>query len=226
METHTKRKKIRTRDRVKNQLHKVSYLDNPRKVNPLMYYVWQYYREEDRKSIKVVSEKLLYRKHICAIPFLSRYHARDMIRYMFGNSILDYHIIKGRKLIQQGITTIDGNKSHLFQIRGDDGWHKLKRFRYTIEGKTHTNLEEFKKSLYNFFLNHTKKEFNDHYKAIYMGERIGIDKSIRSKRYIKISSTLDHIESHKKSLSDQDLEDLQIKMDNYKSLIINPKEYE
>ena len=225
MATHTKRKKRRSRDRVSQlQLNKVKYLDNPRKILPNMYYVWQYYNHKDRKTISVVTEQKLYKKHICAVPYFTRYHAKDILLNKFGTTISDCHIIKGKRLIRQGITEIDGPKKRLFSVRHKGGWYKVRRFRYPIEWRLFPNARSFKISMYNYFFNHTRKEFDDHYKSIYIGERYGLDKSTNVSRGYAVKRTLYRLDGDNEALSDEDVNNLQKKWDNYKTLFINPKD--
>lgn len=225
MEIPTKRRKKRSRDRVsKLQLKKVRYKDNPRKIKPKMYYVWQYYTEKEYKSIKTVTPSKLYKKHICAIPYLTRYHAKDMLLHKFGTDTNDCHVIQGKRLIKQGIKEIDSNKRRLFSIRHNGRWYKVKRFRFPIEWKLLSNARSFKISMYNYYFNHTRKEFDDHYKSIYIGNRYGLDTSNISPRKNALRRTLRRLDGDNEALSDKDLINLQNKLNNYKSLFINPKD--
>ena len=227
METPTKRKKKRSRDRLtKKQFEEVKYLENPRKIKPNMYYIWQYYTFEERKSSRMVTPKKLYQKHICAIPYFTRYHAKDMLLHQYGfKKTQGCHIIKGSKLLKQGFTEIEGSMKRLYSIRDVYGrWHKLKRFRYPIEWVTLPNQRHFKIALYNFYFNHTRKEFNDHYKSLYIGERYGLDKATNLSRNLAFRRTLFKLDGDNASLKEEDILNLQKKWNNYKTLFINPKD--
>ena len=78
--------------------------------------------------------------------------------------------------------------------------------------------------MYNYYFNHTRKEFDDHYKSIYLGNRYGLDKSNISPRKNALRRTLRRLDGDNEALSDQDLINLQNKLNNYKSLFINPKD--
>ena len=172
----------------------------------------------------MITEQKLYKKHICAVPYFTRYHAKDILLNKFGTTISDCHIIKGKRLIRQGITEIDGPKKRLFSVRHKGRWYKVRRFRYPIEWRLFPNARSFKISMYNYFFNHTRKEFDDHYKSIYIGERYGLDKSTNVSRGYAVKRTLYRLDGDNEALSDEDVNNLQKKWDNYKTLFINPKD--
>ena len=80
------------------------------------------------------------------------------------------------------------------------------------------NLKEF------LHLRDTRKEFDDHYKSIYIGERYGLDKSTNVSRGYAVKRTLYRLDGDNEALSDEDVNNLQKKWDNYKTLFINPKD--
>ena len=156
---------------------------------------------------------------------------RNYIRNIFvlyltlqGIMLRIYCLIKGKRLIRQGITEIDGPKKRLFSVRHKGRWYKVRRFRYPIEWRLFPNARSFKISMYNYFFNHTRKEFDDHYKSIYIGERYGLDKSTNVSRGYAVKRTLYRLDGDNEALSDEDVNNLQKKWDNYKTLFINPKD--
>lgn len=76
-------------------------------VYPDLYYIWTYMPVELCKSFFRHTEKYMYRKHICGIGFYSRFHARHIVSLMISKKALLYiHIIRGDKLIKDGITKL------------------------------------------------------------------------------------------------------------------------
>ena len=79
-------------------------------VWPDRYYIWTYYPPEYRKSIKTPSLSKLYQKHYTRIPFFTRAHAKHIACYYHGvRALRTIHIIKGDRLIKQGITTFNAS---------------------------------------------------------------------------------------------------------------------
>lgn len=77
-------------------------------VWPDRYYIWTYFPEKFRKSIKHVTKDRLYAKHYTCIPYFSRQHAKHVVCSYHGTKALHYiHIIHGSRLIKQGITTFN-----------------------------------------------------------------------------------------------------------------------
>ena len=77
-------------------------------VWPDRYYIWTYYPKSFRKSIDVVSKGKLYAKHYTYIPYFSRQHAKHVAVFYYGKKALHYvHVISGKRLIHEGITTFN-----------------------------------------------------------------------------------------------------------------------
>lgn len=108
-------------------------------VYPDLYYVWTYMPPEICKTFFRHNKRLMYRKHICGIGYYSRYHARHIISLMLYDKAMDYcHIVKGSKLIKEGITTLPKKYNDRVYINDPftkDGSRKLRRWIYPPEFK-------------------------------------------------------------------------------------------
>lgn len=111
-------------------------------VWPDRYYIWTYFPEKYRSSINTVTKKKLYAKHYTCIPYFTRRHARHVACFYHGVKALhSIHIISGRKLISQGITTFNkanGQKKYKYEcfIKNRDGsWYSahLRQWAYPPE---------------------------------------------------------------------------------------------
>ena len=59
----------------------------------------------------MVSKSRLYAKHYTCIPYFSRQHAKHVAVFYHGKKALHYvHVISGKRLIKQGITTFNMGK--------------------------------------------------------------------------------------------------------------------
>lgn len=111
-------------------------------VWPDRYYIWTYFPEKFRRSVNQVTEKKLYAKHYTCIPYFTRRHAKHVACFYHGVKALhSIHIISGKKLISQGITTFNkanGQKKYKYEcfIRKRDGsWYPahLRQWAYPPE---------------------------------------------------------------------------------------------
>lgn len=233
MVTHTKKpkKQLRTKDRLRatgilfGDMCK-SWRD-PHKVRRDGYYIWQYYPASERPSTYRKNENDMYAKHYCCIPYYSRYHAKDVIQYYFGQDVLNTcHIISGKKLIRQGIKRLPGDKRLESHIWCKTCWCKIFRWYMPIEfiinhSTITTRTWQVKMLGYRYL--HDRKYFDKKYKENLLGVRHEFDNSTikeRSAVYYRFLEAKDE----EKHITDEDLFNLQKEFNNYKSLFINPKD--
>lgn len=156
------------------------------------YYIWTYRPKEYWKlADRITSEKNLYKKHICAIGYLSRYHAKKVVTYLYGVDSLSYiHIIKGKKLIDQGIKeiTVKKFKCRVF-IKGKPV--KLKKWVFPIESQINTHRRrKFTLKMYNIFRRYGRKKFDYELKLALYGQRPGFDSYYLKKKAISVNAYL------------------------------------
>lgn len=149
------------------------------KIYPNYYYIWCYYTPKFWKLCTRITELNMYRKKICGIPYLSRYHAKHVAVTMFGIDILKViHVTKGNKIIKQGITELP-KKVRNFVIFHDK-WVMLRRWIYPPEYQY--NKHRRRKFIVNLVSYSTRyksrKRFNNHYKKMFYGVRPGVSKKI------------------------------------------------
>lgn len=106
-------------------------------VYPDLYYVWTYRPHSTWKYFYRHSEKYMYKKHICGIGYYSKYHARHVVGLKLTTKALKHiHVIKGSKLIEEGITTLPkhyNNRIYVNDPHTPDGSRKLCKWVYPPE---------------------------------------------------------------------------------------------
>jgi hypothetical protein len=131
------------------------------------------------KSFYTISEKYLYRKHICGVGFYSRYHARHIVWLTLGEkALLHIHIIRGDKLIKEGITEIPKENSDRIFVKDPhtrDGSRKVKRWHYPPEFR----YDKHRRRHFILYLVRAAEErgplaFDRKYKKYFNGYRISI----------------------------------------------------
>lgn len=210
METRTKKHHRSRDDRPKGSC---SYKKGV--IHPKFYYIWTYWTSKYKKRSKALTEKSFYMKKICGIGYLSRYHAKHVAVKTCGVDVLKYiHIIKGSKLIKQGVTTLKVNR-RLNCIDYKGKLVKLRRWIYPSE----YSITRTRRSL--FIMQNTvrwkkfgRKAFNRHYKKFFIGSRIGISKLTVSRNLWAVRAKL--LEQDPDKVTKEDLEILAKNLENYR----------
>lgn len=142
-------------------------------VWPDRYYIWTYYPPKFRSSVNKVHKNFLYKKHYTCIPFFTRRHAKHVVCYYHGVKALHcIHIISGKKLIKQGITTFNRdngkkqyNKACFIRNRKGD-WYPAFIRPWVYPPEYHMDSHRRRHyivSLNKAFLRGGRKEFNRQY---------------------------------------------------------------
>lgn len=148
-------------------------------VWPDRYYVWTYFPEKYRKSVKQVTKLRLYQKHYTCIPFFTRRHAKHVVCYYHGVKALHYiHIISGKRLIKQGITTFNSangqakyNNACFIKTR-EGKWYPAVLRQWVYPPEYHMDSHRRRHyivSLNRAFEKHKKKGFNRKYEILNQG---------------------------------------------------------
>lgn len=148
-------------------------------VWPDRYYIWTYFPPKYRKSTKNKTKKQLYQKHYTCIPFFTRRHAKHVVCFYHGVKALhSIHIIKGSRLIKQGITTFNqanGIKEYhkaAFIKQRDGTWYPgmLRQWVYPPEYRMDSHRRRhYIISLNKAFEKYGKVGFNRKYELLNMG---------------------------------------------------------
>ena len=165
---------------------------DPNRVYSYCVYAWSYHNEYTYRYANKKTEKSLYRKKYCQIPFYSRVQARHIMTTLYGVDILkSAHLISGKQLREQGITTfpkqeapnhiilvepmtIDGKVRHMVA---------LKRYIYPQEYQYDKHRRRFFAILLKRHRKRGITHFNKWYKQQFYGYRQGISKkALHSKR--------------------------------------------
>lgn len=146
------------------------YRDNT-VIYPDLYYIWTWRPDKYWKLHDRITEHSLYKKHICGIGFYSRYHAKHVLTELLGVDVLmDIHIIRGKRLLKQGITTVPKNYSDKIFFKGEPRlikrWIYPPEFRYDSHRRRH-----FIVYLVRSAEDHGIKAFNAKYKRYFYGYR-------------------------------------------------------
>lgn len=184
------------------------------KIYPNYYYIWTYWTSKYIKRSKALTEKSLYMKKICGIPYLSRYHAKHVAFRIYGSDVLSaIHVVKGRYLIRHGITHLKVNRK-LNYIDYNGKLKKLWRWWYPPEYMISLRRKRvFQISNMAYWKLHNKKEFNAHYKKFFIGDRDGISrKRVKNKQW-KVRYQL--LEADPDKVTQEDLDKLAKKLENY-----------
>lgn len=141
-------------------------------VWPDRYYIWSYFPNNIRKSIYQRVESRLYAKNYCRIPYFSRLHARHVATFYHGRKANKYiHIISGKRLIKQGITTFPRYKyEEVFFLRNQV--RHLRQWAYPIEFRSDKHRRRRYITCMNEAFNKGGKNlFNDTYKLYNIGNQ-------------------------------------------------------
>lgn len=136
-----------------------------------LYYVWTYRPDKYWKNHDKITEYSMYRKHYCGVGFYSRYHAKHVLVNDLGVDVkLFIHIIKGSRLINQGITTIPKKYSEYIFFKGEP--RQVRRWIYPPEFK----YDSHRRRHFIVYLVKTAeksgvKAFNKKYKKYFYGYR-------------------------------------------------------
>lgn len=147
--------------------------ESNRKINPKRYYLWSYIPNLKKNEEITPTGKFLYQKKICGVPFYTTLHARRMMYYQLGlESFSEIHIIRGRKLIKQGITYLEDRKPNAIWFKG--------RLRYIKKWITPADYmlnkhrrRRFRVKMFTLLEKYGKKRFNQELIRIYYGYRPG-----------------------------------------------------
>jgi hypothetical protein len=105
-------------------------------IYPDLYYIWTYIPSDISKKF-FKKNKQMYTKHICGVGFYSRFHARHIVSLIIGKKALLYiHIIRGDKLIKDGIRSLPAYKVDRIYVNNPftpDGSKKIRRWIYPPE---------------------------------------------------------------------------------------------
>lgn len=184
-------------------------------VKPNFYYIWTYWTSRYQKRSKALTEKSFYMKKICGIGYFTRYHAKHVAVKMYGVDVLAYiHIIKGRNLIKQGITSLPINrrlncidyKGKLVRLRR---WYFPEEYRVTIHRKG-----LFAKQLAAAWRRYGRKGFNQRYKKFFIASRLGISRLTVSRNLWAVRKKL--LEQDPDKVAKADLEILAKNLENYR----------
>lgn len=151
----------------------VRLLESNRIINPKRYYLWSYIPDNQVQNRLTPSGKFFYQKRICGIPFYTTLHARRMMYYQLGiESFSTVHIIRGRKLIREGIKYLDYKHPQLLWYR-----NRLRSIRKWITPPDYLmnkhRRRRFRVKMYECFTKHGKKKFNEELVRVYYGYRPG-----------------------------------------------------
>lgn len=149
------------------------------------YYIYTYIPKkfQTKRQKKHISEKYLYAKWICPIPYLSRVHAKHAVSFTYGKkSLKKIHIIYGKKLIKQGITYLKFNAMTRNMIYLNGNKVHVKKWVYPPEARMDTHRRRKYIVKLNLAAERlSKQEFNKFYKL----ENYGYDFSGLSRYYLR-----------------------------------------
>ena len=155
-----------------------------------LYYVWSYRPDKYWKLSKFITKNSLYKKHICGIGFYSRYHAKHVLLELIGQDVIPYiHIIKGKRLLDKGISTLPKNYSECIFYKGEP--YKIKRWIYPPEFRYDSHRRRhFILYLVRSAEDYGVKAFNLKYKRYFYGYRQSFPWSYYRKKRVKILNSL------------------------------------
>ena len=170
-------------------------------VYPDLYYIWTYVPQSLYKAHD--TEAALYKKHYCGIGFYSRFHARHMVALSINKKALLYiHIIRGDKLIREGITTLPKAYNDRIFVNSPYtkyGDRKIRKWRYPPE----FNYDKHRRRHFILYLvrsaeDHGWRAFDYKYKKYFNGyrESVSVRGYLRKKRRIYYK----FLKSYRKSL--------------------------
>lgn len=165
------------------------YRDNT-KVYPDLYYVWTWRPDKFWKFHTKITKASLYKKTICGIGYYSRYHAKHIITQILGvDALLELHVIKGKRLIKQGITDIPKKFSDHIYFKGK--LRKLRKWVYPPEfGYDSHRRRHFIVYLVRSAEDHGVKAFNNKYKRYFYGYRKSFSATFYRYKRNKVTFTL------------------------------------
>lgn len=168
----------------------VKLAESQRIINPKRYYLWSYIPNLKKNEIISDTKKFLYQKRICGVPFYTTLHARRMMYYQMGlDSFSEVHIIRGRKLIREGITYLDYKEPNVVWFKGRL-WHVKKWITPPDYMLNKHRRRRFRVKMFSIFEKYGKKRFNKELVRIYYGYRPGTTTSHKNfnrfKAYLSI----------------------------------------
>lgn len=180
------------------------YRDNT-VIYPDLYYLWTWRPDKYWKRNKSITIKSLYKKHICGIGYYSRYHAKHVCTELLGvDALLEIHVIKGKRLIKQGITTIPKNYSEYIFFKGDP--RKLRRWIYPQEFRYDSHRRRhFIVYLVRSAEDQGVKAFNKKYKRYLYGYRKSFSSTYFRYKRNKVTFTLVQEICKAKGLREEDV---------------------
>lgn len=162
-------------------------------IRPDRYYICTYLPKWAYKNSYLVSSDKFLKKHITGVPFFSRYHIRKNLSYFFNPKIAQsVDIIRGDKLIHQGITRVPKKRFYTFyyenrrkNIKGmprfimppEYSYDKHRRRRYTL-------------ILTRTYLQYGSKQFDYRYQLELYGFTGNLSKEYLAQENRKIYNTL------------------------------------
>lgn len=142
-------------------------------VWPDRFYLWTYYPTESKFN---KSKKTLYKKHICCIPYYSRVHARHVLTYIYGEQAnAGVHVILGKRLIAQGITTFKliRNNKNVICIHINGKLKPISQWAVPPEYNRDSNRRVvYKRRLHERYLNDGRSGFDKLYKELNYGNKL------------------------------------------------------
>ena len=160
-------------------------------IRPDRYYIWTWVPKEYRRRTK----KWLYLRHLTGIPYFSRKQIKITLTYIYGVDILAYiHIIKGKRLIEQGIYHI--SDMNLYPKGSLKLWYKgkfVKARKFVMPPEYQLDKHRrrhFMVKMHQTFKRYGIKEFDKTYQRMLLGQRKSISTWYIHKKRVQIHNAL------------------------------------
>lgn len=162
-------------------------------ILPDRYYICTYMPKWAYKNSYLVSEDKFLKKHITGVPFFSRYHIRKNLSYFFSPDIAkSVDIVKGDKLIKQGITKVPVKRFYIFyyqnkskSIKGMPRFIMPPEYSYDKHRRRRYNL-----IMTRIYLQYGSRKFDYRYQLELYGFKGNFSREYLAKENSKILSTL------------------------------------
>ena len=152
------------------------------------YYVWTW-RPKEYWKYEHQQEKRLYKKHFCAVPFFTSYHAKRTLTIYFGVDVLGYiHIIRGKKLLKMGITQFQSKYGKHIFFKGKP--HLIPRFITPPEYLVDKHRRRYYRIRMYRAIGLGRKNFNNFYATALYGYREAISADYRRKKRTELVQAL------------------------------------
>ena len=167
----------------------VKIAENPQIIHKDRYYLWSYIPDSTGRYSRV-TKTLLFRKHICGIPFYTRLHAKRMMVYKLGvDSLSEVKIVSGKKLLKEGIEFLP--KAALKQVWYKNKLWNIKKWIFPPDYAYNKHRRRrFSTRMIHILKKYGKKRFNQELIRAYYGYRIGFKFSYKNLKRYQINSAL------------------------------------